>query len=295
MERHESTDIWSWLSTREDDGLTTVKNFIVSLQNNWFYGIKHNMKEKLIDWSQCNELTLILDKFPIFQGAGLAVANSPRVSLVVISIKLTSVMGMTWILALITNWPQFAFLQFPSTILNSLQGNMLNDLRQRMSKTILFQLSSMAFPSDLEESDVFFVFFSKRWLVLWRDGRPTAGCSEKELEARVALSCASSNSYASFVLSKLPACLLTHEPIFNWGRYKNVFFLCCYSLTGFFIMLCFTTTKKVRGLIRDKLRKRRIGTERQTTMTRCSGGTNTEMASDSPIMKKGKIVMAWHK
>ena len=65
----------------------------------------------------------------------------------------------------------------------------------------------------------------KRWLLLWRDGRPTAGCSEKEFEARVALGCASSNSYASFVLSKLPACLLTHEPIFNWGRYKNVFFM----------------------------------------------------------------------
>ena len=41
MERHESTDIWPWFSTREDDGLKTVKNFIVSLQNNWFYGIKH--------------------------------------------------------------------------------------------------------------------------------------------------------------------------------------------------------------------------------------------------------------
>ena len=223
MERHESTDIWPWLSTREDAGLTTVKNFIVSLQDNCFYGIKHNMKEKLIDWSQCNELTLILDKFPIFQGAGLAAANSPRVSLVVISIKLTSVMGLTWILALITNWQQFAFLQFPSTILNSLQGIMLNDLRLRMSKTILFQLSSMAFLSDLEESDVFFSL--QRWLVLRRDGRPSAGCSEKELEARVALGCTSSNSYASFVLSKLPACLLTHEPIFNWGRYKNVFFM----------------------------------------------------------------------
>ena len=60
-------------------------------------------------------------------------------------------------------------------------------------------------------------------------------------------------------------------------------------------MLCFTTTKKVRGLIRDKFPKRRTQTARQTTMTRCSGGTNTEMASGSPIMKKGKIVMAWHK
>ena len=145
MERHESTDIWPWLSTREDAGLTTVKNFIVSLQDNCFYGIKHNMKEKLIDWSQCNELTLILDKFPIFQGAELAAANSPRVSLVVISIKLTSVMGLTWILALITNWQQFAFLQFPSTILNSLQGIMLNDLRLRMSKTIFFSVKCNGF------------------------------------------------------------------------------------------------------------------------------------------------------
>ena len=119
----------------------------------------HNMKEKLIDWSQCNELTLILDKFPIFQGAGLVAANSPRVSLIVISIKLTSVMGLTWILALLTNWQQFAFLQFLSTILNSLQGIMLNDLGLRIPKTILFQLSSMAFLSDLEESDVFFLFF----------------------------------------------------------------------------------------------------------------------------------------
>lgn len=191
----------------------------------------HNMKDNLIDGSQCNELTLILDKFPIFQGAGLAAANSPRVSLVVISIKLTSVMGLTWILALITNWQQFAFLQFPSTILNSLQGIMLNDLRLRMSKTILFQLSSMAFLSDLEESDVFFSL--QRWLVLRRDGRPSAGCSEKELEARVALGCTSSNSYASFVLSKLPACLLTHEPIFNWGRYKNVFFYAVTLWQGF--------------------------------------------------------------
>lgn len=68
-------------------------------------------------------------------------------------------MGLTWILALLTNWQQFAFLQFPSTILNSLQGIMLNDLGLRISKTILFQLSSMAFLSDLEESDVFFLFF----------------------------------------------------------------------------------------------------------------------------------------
>ena len=71
-------------------------------------------------------------------------------------------MGLTWILALITNWQQFAFLQIPSTILNSLQGIVLNYLRQRMPKTILFQLSSVAFLSDLEESDVFFLSFKKK-------------------------------------------------------------------------------------------------------------------------------------
>jgi len=54
------------------------------------------------------------------QGAGLAVANTRRVPLLLICIKLTTVMGLTWILALIANWQQF--LEYPSTVLSSLQG-----------------------------------------------------------------------------------------------------------------------------------------------------------------------------
>ena len=39
--------------------------------------------------------------------------------------------------------------------------------------------------------------------------------------------------------------------------------------TGVFIMLCFTTTKKVRGLLKDRLFKRRNGkVEPQTSVTR---------------------------
>ena len=43
------------------------------------------------------------------------------------------------------------------------------------------------------------------------------GSLETTQEARVALDYASGNSYASFVLSKLPACSITlkHEPIVN--------------------------------------------------------------------------------
>ena len=52
------------------------------------------------------------------------------------------------------------------------------------------------------------------------------GSLESAQEARVALGCASSNSYASFVLSKLPACIprythAKHEPILK-SRVYNV-------------------------------------------------------------------------
>ena len=52
------------------------------------------------------------------------------------------------------------------------------------------------------------------------------GSLESTQEARVALGYASGNSYASFVLSKLPACSITrwctlkHEPIVNLPRPK---------------------------------------------------------------------------
>ncbi|KAL9970849.1 hypothetical protein ACROYT_G023300 [Oculina patagonica] len=56
------------------------------------------------------------------QGASLATNNNSRASLTLICIKLTTVMGLTWILGLIANWKQTAFLQYPSTVLNSMQG-----------------------------------------------------------------------------------------------------------------------------------------------------------------------------
>ena len=56
------------------------------------------------------------------QGAGLAATNTSRVPLLLICIKLTTVMGLTWILTLIANWQHAAFLQYPATVINSMQG-----------------------------------------------------------------------------------------------------------------------------------------------------------------------------
>ena len=54
------------------------------------------------------------------------------------------------------------------------------------------------------------------------------GSLESTQKARVALGCASSYSYAFFVLSKLPKCIRTrythakHEQILNWeGRFER--------------------------------------------------------------------------
>ena len=53
------------------------------------------------------------------------------------------------------------------------------------------------------------------------------GSLESTQEARIALGYASGNSYASFVLSKLPACSITrwctlkHEPIVNWKNFSH--------------------------------------------------------------------------
>ncbi|KAL9970850.1 hypothetical protein ACROYT_G023301 [Oculina patagonica] len=55
------------------------------------------------------------------QGASQAANNSSRPSLTLICIKLTTVMGLTWILELIANWNHTAFLQYPSAVLNSMQ------------------------------------------------------------------------------------------------------------------------------------------------------------------------------
>ncbi|KAL9970848.1 hypothetical protein ACROYT_G023299 [Oculina patagonica] len=56
------------------------------------------------------------------QGASLATTKSSQTSLILICIKLTTVMGLTWILGLIANWKQAAFLHYPSAVLNSMQG-----------------------------------------------------------------------------------------------------------------------------------------------------------------------------
>ncbi|KAL9970852.1 hypothetical protein ACROYT_G023303 [Oculina patagonica] len=56
------------------------------------------------------------------QGASQATNNISRVPLTLICIKLTTVMGLTWILGLIANWKHTAFLQYPSAVLNSMQG-----------------------------------------------------------------------------------------------------------------------------------------------------------------------------
>ena len=52
----------------------------------------------------------------------MAVSNRSNESLTLIGIKLTTVMGLTWILELAANWKQTNFLHYPSTVLNSLQG-----------------------------------------------------------------------------------------------------------------------------------------------------------------------------
>ncbi|PFX13285.1 G-protein coupled receptor Mth2 [Stylophora pistillata] len=56
------------------------------------------------------------------QAANFAATNSSKASLTLICIKLTTVMGLTWILELATNLKQTEFLQYPSAVLNSLQG-----------------------------------------------------------------------------------------------------------------------------------------------------------------------------
>ena len=67
-----------------------------------------------------------MESFSILsQGASQATNNSSQASLTRICIRLTTVMGLTWILGLLANWNQTAFLHYPSTVLNSMQGNFL--------------------------------------------------------------------------------------------------------------------------------------------------------------------------
>jgi len=59
------------------------------------------------------------------KGASQATNNSSQASLTHICITMTVVMGLTWVLGLLSNWNQTAFLVYPSTVLNSMQGDSL--------------------------------------------------------------------------------------------------------------------------------------------------------------------------
>ena len=78
---------------------------------------KHYSKAKALS----NFLTLF-SFFSSTQAAALAASNSSKASLTFICIKLTTVMGLTWILQLAANWRHTEFLQYPSAVLNSMQG-----------------------------------------------------------------------------------------------------------------------------------------------------------------------------
>ena len=74
-----------------------------------------------VSWTNNQSIKCML-VFVYFQGARLTASNRSRTSVTLICIKLTTVMGLTWILGLLANWKQTAFLQYPSTVLNSMQG-----------------------------------------------------------------------------------------------------------------------------------------------------------------------------
>ena len=56
-------------------------------------------------------------------------------------------------------------------------------------------------------------------------------------------------------------------------RYRSELFISMQYFTGFLIMLCFTTTKKVRGLLKDGLFKRWNGKVETETSVTCDGRT----------------------
>ena len=79
-----------------------------------------------VSWTNNQSIMRVTIKYILvfiyFQGARLTASNRSRTSVTLICIKLTTVMGLTWILGLLANWNQTAFLQYPSTVLNSMQG-----------------------------------------------------------------------------------------------------------------------------------------------------------------------------
>ena len=192
----------------------------------------HNVKEKLVDWSQCNELTLILDKFSFFSGRRACNGQLSQ-----------------------------SFSSCHQRQTDFSHGSDLDSGTHHQLATICF--SAISF-NHFKQLARYYVKLS---------------------QAKNVQDYSFSVKFNGFLIGPGRK---RHPNQFLIEGVIKMFSSCCYSLIGFFITLCFTTTKKVRGLFRDKLPKRRIRTERQTTMTRFSGGTNTEMASDSPSWKKAK-------
>jgi len=72
-----------------------------------------------------NVVCLTKSVYTIYQvqkGSGQVTSSRSRVPLLLICFKRTAIMGLTWILTLVANWKQASFLQYPATVLNSLQG-----------------------------------------------------------------------------------------------------------------------------------------------------------------------------
>ncbi|XP_068690966.1 uncharacterized protein [Montipora foliosa] len=60
--------------------------------------------------------------YQLRKGSGPVRNSHSRVPLLLVCIKLTTVMGLTWILIMIANWKQASFFHYPATVLNSMQG-----------------------------------------------------------------------------------------------------------------------------------------------------------------------------
>ena len=164
-------------------------------------------------------------------------------------------MGLTWILALIANWQQAAFLQYPSNLLNSMQG----------AHTSLL-MGSEAFPIIIDS-------YRSRYIIGERQ-------EKKRFSHLSSHSGRHSVSIFQIFFIIVPFFLLRLEShqvkrgLTNKKQFHSFFI-------GFFIMLCFTTTKKVRGFLKEKVRKRCNRIQPQTSMTQCTGSAGTKIATGS--------------
>ena len=66
----------------------------------------------------------VAQSFP-FQGTHGVVTNSPQPTLIVLCLKLTSVVGFTWILGFVFAIANSSYVECVYTVINSLQGKLL--------------------------------------------------------------------------------------------------------------------------------------------------------------------------